>query len=328
MTSPLAEFPLTSTTDPDEAQSILSRELADVRFRRIRDRRSFHLEMNGVHLGRTLLGFNRFAADTLVDVGSVNDVYVFVIGTGPPSVFELDDEPIVCAEDGAMVSPSRRLIIRRPAGSGLLVVRAKSDALEERLGQVIDRSPRRPLAFDRRVDLARGAGAHARHLVRFLVESLQRDGTILEQPLLRAGFNDMLVSALLSLPSNYSEQLSDRSQVSVAPGTVRRAEAFMEANATEAITVSDLVNVCGCSSSALYNAFRRFRGYTPMQFLAESRLESAREALESPAPGDTVTSIAYACGFPHLGRFSGAYRRCFGELPSETLRRADPTSGA
>jgi transcriptional regulator GlxA family with amidase domain len=34
-----------------------------------------------------------------------------------------------------------------------------------------------------------------------------------------------------------------------------------------------------------------------------------------------VSSIALDWGFWHFGEFSRAYRACFGELPSETLRR-------
>jgi transcriptional regulator GlxA family with amidase domain len=34
-----------------------------------------------------------------------------------------------------------------------------------------------------------------------------------------------------------------------------------------------------------------------------------------------VMSIAMACGFNHMGRFSTMYRQRFGESPSTTLRR-------
>ena len=31
--------------------------------------------------------------------------------------------------------------------------------------------------------------------------------------------------------------------------------------------------------------------------------------------------VAARCGFPHFGRFAVAYRRRYGETPSQTLRR-------
>jgi transcriptional regulator GlxA family with amidase domain len=34
----------------------------------------------------------------------------------------------------------------------------------------------------------------------------------------------------------------------------------------------------------------------------------------------TVSSVALACGFAHLGRFSATYASKFGEAPSVTLR--------
>lgn len=52
------------------------------------------------------------------------------------------------------------------------------------------------------------------------------------------------------------------------------------------------------------------------------RLARVRDALLAADPvGASVTAAATAWGFTHLGRFSEAYRRRYGELPSVTLRR-------
>ena len=126
----------------------------------------------------------------------------------------------------------------------------------------------------------------------------------------------------LALPNNYTEDLIGDRRPYVTPCLVRRAEGYLEAHATEPITISDVVAQCSCSRTALFNAFRTYRGYTPIQFLADTRLRAARVALQSPSSNDSVTSIAYACGFSHLGRFSQAYRLRFGESPSETLRKS------
>jgi transcriptional regulator GlxA family with amidase domain len=102
---------------------------------------------------------------------------------------------------------------------------------------------------------------------------------------------------------------------------VRRAEEYMRAHLKAAISIVDLLRICGCSRSVLFAAFRNARGYTPMEFLTEQRLQSAREKLLKPHPVASVSSIALDCGFINLGRFSQVYRKRFGERPSDTLRK-------
>ncbi|MBE1043174.1 helix-turn-helix domain-containing protein, partial [Escherichia coli] len=47
-----------------------------------------------------------------------------------------------------------------------------------------------------------------------------------------------------------------------------------------------------------------------------------RACLEDPGCRvRNLTELALDFGFAHLGRFAEQYRRQFGELPSETLRR-------
>jgi transcriptional regulator GlxA family with amidase domain len=61
-----------------------------------------------------------------------------------------------------------------------------------------------------------------------------------------------------------------------------------------------------------------------MAYLARLRLHRVRQALLAATNGPTtVTAAALEWGFWHFGEFSRAYKECFGELPSETLRRRD-----
>lgn len=328
MVHPFASHSIISTTDTELAQTVLSKELSDLRLKRVRDSRSFHLQMNGIHLGRTALVYNRFDADTVVDPGEIDGAILLFIGDGTPSVIDIDGEPVVCREQGAILSPSRRVVIDRPAGSGAFILRADFSVLEERLQTVLDRCGKRSIVFDRSVDLASGRGRQIRQLLRLITDSIHRDNALLENPLLRAGFDDMILNALLELPSNYSDELQSDHSPSVPSGIVRRAEEYLRAHAAETIGITDVLSQCGCSRKTLFAAFRRHRDYTPMQFLLETRLKAARDALRCPSPNETVTSIALGHGFSHLGRFSEAYRTRFGESPSETLRHAKRMFGA
>ncbi|MCZ6511927.1 MAG: helix-turn-helix domain-containing protein, partial [Alphaproteobacteria bacterium] len=59
-----------------------------------------------------------------------------------------------------------------------------------------------------------------------------------------------------------------------------------------------------------------------MAYLKSERLCRARAELLAADPAQvTVTEIATKWYFFHLGRFSGCYRKAFGEPPSVTLKR-------
>jgi AraC-like DNA-binding protein len=58
-----------------------------------------------------------------------------------------------------------------------------------------------------------------------------------------------------------------------------------------------------------------------MAYLRQYRLQQAHGRLASSEPGEaTVTDVALACGFRHLGRFAADYHRRYGRAPSDTLR--------
>jgi len=57
-------------------------------------------------------------------------------------------------------------------------------------------------------------------------------------------------------------------------------------------------------------------------------LVGARRELSTAGAQKSVTEVAVHDGFTHLGRFTEAYRRAYGESPSETLRRARATCHA
>jgi AraC-like DNA-binding protein len=103
---------------------------------------------------------------------------------------------------------------------------------------------------------------------------------------------------------------------------VQRAEDFMAARFGEPLTLSDVSRAVGVGPRALQLAFHRHRRSSPLKFLHHRRLEEARRRLSQPGSEVTVTTVAYECGFTHLGRFAEDYRRAFGEPPSRAIRSA------
>ncbi len=63
-------------------------------------------------------------------------------------------------------------------------------------------------------------------------------------------------------------------------------------------------------------------GQSPLEWVKARRLAAVRERLLKAPSGFAISVVALDCGFTHLGRFSAAYRRAHGELPSATLAAA------
>jgi len=83
------------------------------------------------------------------------------------------------------------------------------------------------------------------------------------------------------------------------------------------LTIEDLCAETKASERVLRCAFQEMTGHSPALFLRNHRLHKARRKLLDGA--SAVKEAAYSCGFTEMGRFSGYYRKLFGENPSETL---------
>ncbi len=70
------------------------------------------------------------------------------------------------------------------------------------------------------------------------------------------------------------------------------------------------------------NAFLERFGVSPKAYLQALRLNGVRRVLRRSDPlNSKVSNVANYWGFWHMGQFAADYRRLFGELPSDTLRK-------
>jgi AraC-like DNA-binding protein len=117
------------------------------------------------------------------------------------------------------------------------------------------------------------------------------------------------------------EQADERVISTAGIDRVRQLERWIDAHLDEDLSLDRLCAVAGVRWRALQTSLLLVRGMTPLEFVASRRLAAARALLESSAADLTVSRTAMDCGFVHLGRFSSAYRKAFGESPSDTLAR-------
>jgi AraC family ethanolamine operon transcriptional activator len=127
--------------------------------------------------------------------------------------------------------------------------------------------------------------------------------------------------ATLGAATDFQPPRSDRTRLAQSR-IVKIAEDCALAYAGERLYLTDLCRATGVGERSLEYAFKEIMGMTPTAYLTRVRLHRVRKALQAATRASTTVSAeALNQGFWHFGEFSRAYSACFGELPSETLRR-------
>jgi len=155
--------------------------------------------------------------------------------------------------------------------------------------------------------------------------------------------DDLIATTLLTLSSAMSEGVSDlyaetmahfltshllvRHAKALPPTTqgvdglrMRRMDEFLQANLGDAISLEDIAAVAGISRFHLVRLFRKIHGETPFRRLTRMRIEEAKRKLR--AGRESVTEIAFACGYDNPAHFASAFRRWVGASPSEYRKQA------
>lgn len=101
---------------------------------------------------------------------------------------------------------------------------------------------------------------------------------------------------------------------------IRRAEEVLEER--DHISVGELATAAEVSERTLRKAFNEFFSVSPARYIQLRNLHRIYRVLRDAEPDETAVSRVFLQhGEWEFGRVAGRYRRLFGELPSETLRR-------
>jgi AraC-like DNA-binding protein len=223
----------------------------------------------------------------------------------------------------AVTAPGSKVRMAWEHDSPQLVIRIDHAALERHLARLLGQTLNPPLRFDLGFDHTTDAATRWHGAVQLLHTEVFYSGSLTHQGVGIGPLEELVMSTLLYLqPSNYSDQLR---LVASKPGkrVVRRAIEHLDQRLAEQISVTDLARHIGVSVRSLQQGFKEELGTTPMNYLRDRRLDEVRAELLDAMPIDarSVSEVAMKWGFNHLGNFAAAYRKRFGESPSDTLRR-------
>jgi AraC family ethanolamine operon transcriptional activator len=86
--------------------------------------------------------------------------------------------------------------------------------------------------------------------------------------------------------------------------------------------IGEICKISEVSERTLELAFKQRYGVSPLAFLNAIRLNTVYSILKKSVPEETkIGQIANKNGFWHMGKFAADYKKQFGELPSETLKK-------
>lgn len=320
---PLARHVAFETADLDEARERVGRVFCPHRLDVVRPGTSLRTRQHVARIGTLALSYIGYGAEVEIDPGRLESFFlIHVVHSGACEMRNGGETVAGGPAMGAVTTATRPLRMRWDADCAHLVLKIERAALERHLADLLGAPVARPIEFRAALPVGEGLGAGFRRVVEFVASELDaEDGSLLRSPLGVARIEQMLLTGLLTAqPHTYAAALAAQSNPA-APRHVVKAQDYIRAHPDRPITVGELAAVAGVGARTLYEGFRRFRGTTPMAFLKATRLERAHGELMAAAPDASVTDIALRWGFVHLGRFAQDYRRRYGELPSETLRR-------
>lgn len=317
---PLANHAILRTTDLSEAREGVARVFCPHRLDVARPAQHLDARHHVAELGMIAVNYVQYGADVEIDPGRLESFYLLQMPLRGRAQVECGGRTVYSTpQTASLLSPTVPTRMLWDADCAKMMLRIDRAAVERHAEAWLGAPLRHALEFDPAVALDTGAGQSLVHLTSLLQAECERPEGLLSAAPTVLGHLEQAVLDLLVRGLVHNQRPGGVAQAA-APRHVRLAEAYMEAHASDPVTLADLVSVTGVSARTLQEGFVRFRETTPMRFLREVRLEGARRALSGGR--GPVTDVALAWGFPHLGRFAGDYRRRFGESPSATLKRA------
>jgi AraC-like DNA-binding protein len=307
----------------EEARHTLSRVYLPVDFPSAGVSDTVDVSLNAVAVGRVTCGFLRFRHAVRIETAEAVNYHVDIPTTRRARMQAALARPVYgTTQTAAVFTPGRPVTIESSDNFSQLALMIPRDAVVLELEHLLGESVDRPTEFHAELTLADMGGQSLMHALRMIdVASAQANGP-LSHPLAAQRLEQTLIQSLLfTQPHTHTGKLY-RPSPAAGQRPVSRAAELLRSDPGHPWTVAELAADVALSVRSLQEGFRRSLDTTPMAYLRRLRLEKAHHALAAAEPGTTsVTEIATRWGFVHLGRFSAAYTREYGEHPSATLRR-------
>jgi AraC family ethanolamine operon transcriptional activator len=272
------------------------------------------------YLGDVLIGIARFGRALIQTWRSPAHSITLAVGTSPPPA--LWQGTSFGRSDLLIAGPDTEIELVSQPGFGVASVsfpehefhRASKllgcDSIIDEPNRILFRLPKMHTAYEIRTaiqTLISEVSAHPSGAQTHKWEQAKRDDVL----------RRMVLAASGGIPFNAPRAGAERAQA------LAQAVSAIRDRPADVLTVAALCRIAGASKRTLHYAFVERYGLPPARFMKAYRLNGVRNELGQIISRELkVSDIANKWGFWHLGQFAKDYRLWFGELPSETRRRA------
>ncbi len=321
---PLAAFPVVRTNDPDEVYASIKGRNPGVRTILFGGRRGrAFLTANHVRLGATALVAGR-SSPYRMELEPDDAIRVQIPSTGRMSIEFGSCEREIAPGRASVLPPGPAMVsvLTAYASTVVIVSRPRVQELMRAIGSDVPAGD----ILARHFGQAGMPGMDAvTNQVRLACRRLDDEPSrILALAPFRAALDDMIAISVADALAQASGLEPEHG--AIRPRVLERCLDYIHSNYAEAVSLTGLQRHAGVSLRTVQELFRRHLDCSITTYIRRVRLEAARARLLLGRAEDTVTSVALDCGFNHMGEFASAYRRAFGERPSDTLRHARPWS--
>jgi len=316
---PLAKHVVMHTTDADYARNRLKSVYGVTSFDAPLKGKGFDVRASHLQAGEVGLSYCDYASEMALTFGERSFVRQIFNISGSATYSNGADGEIAEGNYSRVLQSGVPVKLECSSNYRQFVLRIEQAALQRHLGAMVGEEITSELVFH---DSTR---EHAMRRLQRLVFQFASDFDDLAEslsPLAAAEIaRGLIANFLICHEHNYSHLLF-RAPPASHLSTTKRVEEFVEANWDKPIDIEQLSAVARVSVRTLFRQFKNDRGHSPAEFVRRVRLDRARNLLEAGVEGTSVTQVALKCGFQNQGHFAREFRLTFGELPSETLRRA------
>lgn len=323
---PFDRHRLIDTADVEEAQYRIGKVLSPYRLRVVRGQ-IVHSRLELLPCGEMSLIRMRhgYGADISIDPhsGTLDGYYLIVLPTRGHAVFQFGDSRFdVSPKSAVVLSPGKRFYFTADSDYEQILLRLESKAIEDAWRRLTAHDDAPFICFDAEIPPQTPGWQALMPMLQWVARCVgprpgKDDARVHAHAALLAETETLLATTLLlHQPHNKAAQLWPAPTPSTR-AAIRRAQAYMLDHMSESVPVGLVASHCGLSVRHLQALFSDECGLSPLQWLRAQRLQAIRNALQAD-DASSVSETALRFGFTHLGEFSRAYRKAFGETATQT----------